>query len=248
MKKTFAVVLISGAIGLTGCATNKPFTPEEQTIIKQHEIVVKKIDETEPLLLLDKSNKAGEMVTATALGVLTGSFHMKSDGNTPRTRLMEKSSGSGYVITSQARKASAEKIETTTTPTHEMQEILAKEFQYLETEDKNVADKFVIEIKPVAWHLYYEKLFNGENTFFLEYAGDIEMQLASAKISRTITCDRSSDTALSKAEWLANNQLRVRQFSQALATTCVNQIFSELNGKDDAENDDNTTATSTVVE
>ncbi len=228
MKKTLSIALMTGVMGLAGCVSNQPFTPEQQAIIKQHKIVVRKTSEktSEQLMVLDKANKAaGEAVSGVVLGLLTGSFGMSSDGDTPRTRLKDDSAG--QIIRTQARKASAEKIKTVT-PTLYMQEMLANQFQYIEADDKDVANQFVIDIKPVAWQLYYDKFFNGQNTFVLEYAGDITMKLASADMSREFPCDKTSETALSKTDWLANNQLRIRQFAQELAQSCVNKITSEL--------------------
>ncbi len=230
MKNMLRVALISGLAGLVGCVSNKPFTSEQQAIIKQHQVVVRKKSEktSEPLMVLTKSNKAGEAVSGVVLGLLTGSFGMSSDGDTPRTRL--KHDSAGQLIKVQARKASAEKIKTVT-PTEYMQEMLASKFQYLDSEAKNITDKFIIDIKPVAWQLYYNKFFNGEDTFVLEYAGDVEMQLISAELNRSFPCDKTSKTALSKSDWLANDQLRIRQFANELAASCVNNILIELGEK-----------------
>ncbi len=232
MKKTTIMILISAVIGLAGCATNKPFTPEQQTIIKQHKIVVRKApeDNSERLMVLGKSNRAGVEVAGVVLGLLTGSFGGQSDGNTPRTRLQHNSTGQFLKV--QARKASAEKIETIT-PTRYMQEMLFSKYQHIDSEEKDTVNKLVIDIKPVAWQLYYDDFFNGEDTFVLEYAGDIEMKLASAKLSRNFPCDKTSKNALSKSEWLANNHLRVRQFAQELAQECVNKVSLELGDKAD---------------
>ncbi len=234
MRNNLTIVLLFALMVLVGCASNKPFTAGQQAIIKQHKIVVRK-KTSEPLVIFNKSNRAGTEVAGVVLGVLTGSYGMASDGNTPRTRLNDYSAG--QLIKSTARKAAAEKIETVVTPTLYMQEMLAKKFNYINTENKDFSDKLVIDIKPVAWQLYYDQFFNGENTFVLEYAGDIEMQLASADIGREFPCDKTSEKALSKKEWLANDQLRIRRFSNKLATSCVNKILVELGEKiDDIEN------------
>ncbi len=227
MNNKTSIVLLSAVIGLAGCATNKPFTAEQQAIIKQHKVVVRKAPEnsSETLMVLGKSNRAGAEVAGAVLGLLTGSFGMQSDGDTPRTRLQHNSVG--QLLKVQARKAAAEKIETAT-PTQYMRELLATRYQYIDAKDTEVADKFVINIKPVAWQLFYDKFFNGEDTFVLEYAGDIDMQLASAKLNRNFPCDKTSENALSKAEWLANNQLRIRQFAQELAQECVDKIAGEI--------------------
>ncbi len=227
MKNYLITTLISGTVALGGCAVNQPFTAEQQSLIKQHEIVVNKVadDTSEPLIVFDKQNRAGAEVAGVVLGLLTGSYGFTSDGDTPRTRLNTNSAG--QLIKSSARKAAAEKIETVT-PTNYMQEMLASQFQYVEEGNKELSDQLVINIKPVAWQLFYDKLLNKESAFVLEYAGDITMQLKSAKISRSFPCDKTSETSLTKEEWLANEHLRVRQFAQNLANTCVATILSEL--------------------
>ncbi len=231
MKNYLTIALISGLVTLTGCATNKPLTAEQQAIIKQHKIVVTK-QAKKPLMVLSKANKTGTIVASVALGVLTGSFGGGSDGNTPRTRLNEDSAG--QFIKSSGRRAAAEKLDTVT-PTQYMQEMLAKQFAYLKEGDKDSANQFVIDIKPVAWQLFYNKLFNGESTYVLEYAGDITMKLDSADIRRYFPCDETSDASLSKEDWLANDQLRIRQFSREVAQTCVNSILKELGKNTEAQ-------------
>ena len=85
-------------------------------------------------------------------------------------------------------------------------------------------NNMTISVKPVAWHLYY----NDGDTYLLEYAGDINLNLPAQKLRRYLPCDRASEQALTKEEWLANDGLRIRSFAEETARRCANVALLEL--------------------
>lgn len=213
---------------ITGCVSNAPFSQQQINLINSKTTVIKDLpsDHKEPLYVYSRSGKTGSEVAGVVVGLLTGSFGYRSEKDTPRTR-MEHNSPMEFIKVS-SRKASAEKIYNLLTPTIAMNELLKSHFSSSPADSEINPDALTITIKPVTWHLYYDKLFNNQETYFLEYAADINMLLPSGKLERYIPCDKQSETALTKKEWLANDSLRIRDFANTTAEHCTNQILTEL--------------------
>lgn len=227
MNKLILLNLLAASL-LAGCASNRPFNDEQLAIVKQKKIVVKPVsaDEDNSLRIYSKSGKAGTEVAKAAVGLLLfGSFGSNSTGNTPRTRFH---SGVAYTDLFEAgRKASGEKV-MIKTPTQTIQEMLANSFEVLPSGSEINPNDLTITAKTVAWHLYYDKILSEETTYYLEYAGDINMSLPTEKLQRHFSCDKQSEQTLTKEDWLANDELRIRTFVNDVANRCVQQVLREL--------------------
>lgn len=237
MKNINILLNLTVLIALSGCVSNKPFNQEQLAMISQHKIIVQNlpVEQNKPLHIYSGSGKVSSEVAQLALGLFLGSYHSKSSGNTPRTRF--ESAGAVQALTESGRKAAGEEI-MLKTPTQTITEMLATKFNTVNDEEPANKDNMVINVKTVAWHLYYSKLFDGQQTYLLEYAADIDMSAPNAKLHRSIPCDKQSKQALTKEEWLANDSLRIRTFTNTVAKKCFQQILSEL-GKSEAHASNN---------
>lgn len=230
MKKTVLAVLALTLIA--GCtSSNVAFTKKELSVINNYKTVVQTLPDKhkEPLKVYSRDDKVGTEMAGVVFGLLTGSFGYHSGGKTPRTRF-ENEGGVLEAMKSSARKSVAEEI-TLLTPTEEIHKILASRFQTVAAEKEALKDELTITVKPVVWHLYYDKLLDKKQAFFLEYAGDVTLSLPIEKITRYFACDKQSQHPLTKEDWLANDALRVREFVNRVAEECTTQIFTELGEK-----------------
>ena len=210
---------------LAACATNQPFDAAQRAIIKQHTIVTEKLpaDYAEPLPVYTKSAKTGtDIGVSIAASLLSGgiSFGSHTPPNEPRKRFNDSNKSLGQAIKNKIRQSNAEKIQTAE-PTRILHDLLAERYPESAMPTDN---NMTISVKPVAWHLYY----NDGDTYLLEYAGDITLNLPAQKLRRYLPCDRSSEQALTKEEWLANDALRIRSFAEETARRCTNVALLEL--------------------
>lgn len=220
------IILAAGGLALlAGCATNQPFDAAQRAIIKQHTIVTEKLpaDYAEPLPVYTKSAKIGtDIGVSIAASLLSGgiSFGSHTPPNEPRKRFNDSNKSLGQAIKDKIRQSNAEKIQTAE-PTRILHDLLAERYPESAMPTDN---NMTISVKPVAWHLYY----NDGDTYLLEYAGDITLNLPAQKLRRYLPCDRASEQALTKEEWLANDALRIRSFAEETARRCANVALLEL--------------------
>lgn len=219
------IFLTSLAIFISGCASNKPFDAEQIAVINQHQIVVQSLpdDYEEKLPIYSGGERATSEAIGVALGLLTGSWSIQSDGTTPRTRF-PKNTSLNQAIKIGERKAMAEVVESLE-PTKIINDRLATYFPRVQEANE---DAMTITIEPVAWHLFYDKVFEEEQRYFLEYASDITLELPAKKLRRTFVCDKQSSRPLPRSEWFANDALRIRSFVESLTSTCTDLVLSEL--------------------
>lgn len=227
MKKTTISLNIALLSTVIGCASNTPFNQEQLAVINQNKIVVQSLatENEKPLSIYTKSGKVGSEVAQIALGILLGGYKSKSSGDTPRTRF--QSASASQALMESGRGASGEKI-VLKNPTQTIQELLTTKFDIIENKNNPSKDNLTITTKTVAWHLYYDKMLSEQSTYLLEYAADINMSLPNAKLQRSFPCDKQSQQALTKEEWLANEKLRIRTFADDVAKNCFQQILTEL--------------------
>lgn len=209
---------------LFGCASNQAFDAEQQSLISQHKIVVQTNKDDMPFRVHSRSGKVGMEVSKVVLGVLLGSYGGGGSGDTPRTRFQKNSPL--QALTEAGRKNAGGQLDIPT-PTQAIQQLLAEKFDVI-SDSETSNEQLTITSETVAWHLYYDKLLKDQQTYLLEYAADIAMSLPSEKLKRRFPCDKQSDQALTQEEWLANDQLRIRQFTDEVANNCVTQILTEL--------------------
>lgn len=214
---------------LTGCSsTGKVLNDKQIAAINTHQTVLESLPEAkqETLMVYTGKQTIGVNVAANvALGLLTGSMGFRSGGNTPRTRFPDK--GVSDLIKNTIRKRNAKKVKTVV-PSQLIEQYFAERFARADAGQAKQPNQLTIKVKPVAWHLFYEALLQNQPTYLLEYASDIDLSLPAEHIHRIITCDKQSEQALPEQDWLANDALRVRQFANQLAITCVNKVFTEL--------------------
>lgn len=214
---------------LAACAffpQNVPaLSPEQLAYVRTHDIVVQplSISYEEPLLVHTRRGKIGADVgISVATSLLTGSigFASQSRDEGPRDRFSNNGQSLSEAIKRKARQSAAEEIHTSE-PTRVLNQLLAE--RYPATVAPN-NDNLTISTTPVAWHLYYGKA----DTFTLEYAGDITLSLPAARIKRTLWCDRKSEQALTREQWLENDGARIRSYAQETALQCANKALDEL--------------------
>ena len=213
---------------LAGCAffpkSDPSLTPEQLAYVRTHNIVVQPlpVGYEEPLLVHTRSGKIGTDVGVNiAFAVLTGSYNYKSPkGDGPRDRFSNNGQPLQGAVKNKIRQEAAEEIHSSE-PTRVLNKLLAE--RYPATVAPNNGD-LTISTTPVAWHLYYGK----GDTFTLEYAGDITLKLPAAKIKRTLWCDRKSEQALTREQWLENDAARIRDYAQETALQCANQALDFL--------------------
>lgn len=213
---------------LAGCAffpkSDPSLTPEQLAYVRTHNIVVQPlpVGYEEPLLVHTRSGKVGTDVGVNiAFAVLTGSYNYKSPkGDGPRDRFSNNGQPLQGAVKNKIRQEAAEEIHSSE-PTRVLNKLLAE--RYPATVAPNNGD-LTISTTSVAWHLYYGK----GDTFTLEYAGDITLKLPAAKIKRTLWCDRKSEQALTREQWLENDAARIRDYAQETALQCANQALDFL--------------------
>ncbi len=170
-----------------------------------------------------KSAKTGtDIGVSIAASLLSGgiSFGSQTPSNEPRKRFNDSNKSLGQALNDKIRQHNAEKIQTVE-PTRILHDLLAERYPESAMPTDN---NMTISVKPVAWHLYY----NDGDTYLLEYAGDITLNLPAQKLRRYLPCDRASEQALTKEEWLANDALRIRSFAEETARRCANVALLEL--------------------
>ena len=219
---------VSIPVMLAGCAffpkSDPSLTPEQLAYVRTHNIVVQPlpVGYEEPLLVHTRSGKVGTDVGVNiAFAVLTGSYNYKSPkGDGPRDRFSNNGQPLQGAVKNKIRQEAAEEIHSSE-PTRVLNKLLAE--RYPATVAPNNGD-LTISTTSVAWHLYYGK----GDTFTLEYAGDITLKLPAAKIKRTLWCDRKSEQALTREQWLENDAARIRYYAQETALQCANQALDFL--------------------
>lgn len=210
---------------LAGCAffpkSDPSLTPEQLAYVRTHNIVVQPlpVGYEEPLLVHTRSGKVGTDVGVNiAFAVLTGSYNYKSPkGDGPRDRFSNNGQPLQGAVKNKIRQEAAEEIHSSE-PTRVLNKLLAERYPVTVAPNN---DNLIISTTPVAWHLYYGK----GDTFTLEYAGDITLKLPAAKIKRTLWCDRKSEQALTREQWLENDAARIRDYAQETALQCANQAL-----------------------
>ena len=213
---------------LAGCALlgggDPSLTPEQLAYVRSHDIVVQPlpVGYEEPLLVHTRSGKIGTDVGVNiAFAVLTGSYNYKSPkGDGPRDRFSNDGQPLQGAVKNKVRQEAAEEIYTSE-PTRVLNKLLAERYPATVAPKD---DNLTISTTPVAWHLYYGK----GDTFTLEYAGDITLKLPAAKIKHTLWCDRKSEQALTREQWLENDAARIRSYAQETALQCANKALDEL--------------------
>ena len=215
---------------LAGCSMMAPpqreqqLTAEQFAYIRTHNIVVQPLpaDYDEPLRIYTRRGKIGtEIGAGIAQGILTHSYNYTPEkGDTPRDRLNSEGAGLATTLKNKVRSEISEEIHTNL-PTRVLNRLLAERYPATVAPTK---DNLTISTTPVAWHLYYGK----GDTFTLEYAGDITLKLPAAKIKRTLWCDRKSEQALTREQWLENDAARIRDYAQETALQCANQALDFL--------------------
>ena len=213
---------------LAGCAffpkSDPSLTPEQLAYVRTHNIVVQPlpVGYEEPLLVHTRSGKVGTDVGVNiAFAVLTGSYNYKSPkGDGPRDRFSNNGQPLQGAVKNKIRQEAAEEIHSSE-PTRVLNKLLAERYPATVAPTK---DDLTISTTPVAWHLYYGK----GDTFTLEYAGDITLKLPAAKIKRTLWCDRKSEQALTREQWLENDAARIRDYAQETVLQCANQALDFL--------------------
>ena len=214
---------------LAGCALlgggDPSLTPEQLAYVRSHDIVVQPlpVGYEEPLLVHTRSGKIGaDIGVSVATSLLFGgiSFSTQSQNGGPRDRFSNTNQSLAEAIKRKTRQSAAEEIYTSE-PTRVLNKLLAERYPATVAPKD---DNLTISTTPVAWHLYYGK----GDTFTLEYAGDITLKLPAAKIKRTLWCDRKSEQALTREQWLENDAARIRSYAQETALQCANQALDEL--------------------
>ena len=217
MKNPLILLVLSGI--LTACAVQQaqPLNDEQLALIKQQPIVLKPLpaDFAEALAVHTRRQKVAAKIIAS---IMTRSYSHHSEGNSPRERMKGVSAKDAMEKT--MREGMADDF-AVVQPSKTLHELLTSHF---ETRASAAAEQLAIAVQPVAWHLYYGK----EDTFTLEYAVDMRLELSTHKIRRTIPCDRTSEDARPRDEWLADNQRHIRDFAQESAQYCANELLREL--------------------
>lgn len=232
MKRAIVHNLWTASISvmLAGCSMMAPpqreqlLTAEQLAYIRTHNIVVQPLpaDYDEPLRIYTRRGKIGtEIGAGIAQGILTHSYNYTPEkGDTPRDRLNSEGAGLGTALKNKVRSEISEEIHANL-PTRVLNKLLAERYSATVAPTK---DNLTISTTPVAWHLYYGK----GDTFTLEYAGNITLKLPAAKIKRTLWCDRKSEQALTREQWLENDAARIRDYAQETALQCANQALDFL--------------------
>lgn len=214
---------------LAGCAffpqSDPSLTPEQLAYVRTHNIVVQPlpVGYEEPLLVHTRSGKIGaDIGVSVAASLLFGGigFSTQSQNDGPRDRFSNTNQSLAEAIKRKARQSAAEEIHSSE-PTRVLNKLLAERYPVTVAPNN---DNLTISTTPVAWHLYYGK----GDTFTLEYAGDITLKLPAAKIKRTLWCDRKSEQALTREQWLENDAARIRDYAQETALQCANQALDFL--------------------
>ena len=217
-------VMLAGCSMMAPPQREQPLTAEQLAYIRTHSIVVQPLpaDYDEPLRIYTRRGKIGtEIGAGIAQGILTHSYNYTPEkGDTPRDRLNSEGAGLGTTLKNKVRSEISEEIHTNL-PTRVLNRLLAERYPATVAPTK---DNLTISTTPVAWHLYYGK----GDTFTLEYAGDITLKLPAAKIKRTLWCDRKSEQALTREQWLENDAARIRDYAQETALQCANQALDFL--------------------
>lgn len=217
MKKPLILMALSSL--LTACAVQQaqPLNDEQLALIQQQPIVLKPLptDFAEMLAVHTRKQKVAAKIIAS---IMTRSYSHRSEGNSPRERMKGVSAKDAMEKT--MREGMADDF-AVVQPSKVLQEKLAAHF---ETRTNAEATQLAIAVVPVAWHLYYGK----EDTFTLEYAVDMRLELPAHKIRRVIPCDRVSDEARTRDEWLADDQRHIRAFAEASAQYCADELWREL--------------------
>lgn len=217
MKKQLILLAVSSLLVACARQQERPLTEEQLVLVKQQPIVLKSLptDFAEPLAVHTRRQKvAAKIITS----IITRSYTHNKEGTLPRERMKGVSSQDAMEKTIREGMADDFAI---VQPSKILHDLLATHFAQ---RDDATAEQLAIRVQPVAWHLYYSE----DDTFTLEYAVDMHMELPAHKIRRTRACDRASEDAYTRDEWLADNQRHIRDFAEKSAKSCAEELLREL--------------------
>lgn len=223
--------LLALGLLLTACAAPHtiPLNDEQIALAKQQPIVLNPLpaDTRENLAVHTRRQKvAAKIITS----IMTRSYSSRTESTLPRERM--KGASSRDALEKTMREGMADNFEAIQ-PSQTLHQQLAKHFAASSGDPQT---QLAITIKPVTWHLYYSK----DDTFTLEYAVDMHLTLPAHNIRRIIPCDRVSDQARTRDEWLADGQRHMRAFAQQSAEACAGELLRELRIADTASETANT--------